>query len=200
MSGGRVDQRRASMRRVRRSGRVAGAAVALSLLAACTTAQDRQAVRAGNRTPSGAASTTPMTAPTTLPVSTVVAPPVVFDEARARYEVVRAPAGSVVARGPAVAVDQIRLRAAVRAHTRSGLRTVSEALRIKITGGPFPYGDARVLVLVDGRSLGEGQVADGGRTLSAAVFDPALIHDGAVVAYRIEPRSPVTVATLRAGG
>lgn len=172
----------------------------LTMAAACSSAADRQAVRAGSREPAGAATRATTTAPPTIPVSTVVAPPVVFDEARARYEVVRAPAGPVVAHAPAVAVDQVPLRAAVRAHTRSGQRQVSDALRIRITGGPFPYGDARVLVTVDGRSLGEGQVADGGRTLSAAVFDRTLIHDGAVIGYQIEPRPPVNVGTLRAGG
>ena len=117
-------------------------------------------------------------ATTTSPVSTVVAPPPPFDKAARGTRRRAAPAGKLVGRAPAAVVDDVELRRAVRVRARGGIRTVRSARRIKITGGPFPYGDARVLVLVDGRSIGEGQVADHGRTLTAAVFEPALIHAG----------------------
>ncbi len=103
-------------------------------------------------------------------------------------------------RAPGAFVDDVALRYTVRTRTGSGSRTVRTARRIRITGGPFPYGDARVLVLVDGRSVGEGQVSDSRRTLTVAVFDTALVHDGVVISYQIEPRSPVTVGALRTGG
>lgn len=169
--------------------------VTLALAGGCAS-EGRQEVRSG-----GDQVAVPTSAvPSTFSVTTVVGAPPVFDEARARYEVVRAPAGKAVGRAPAIVVDDVALRTTVRAKVRSGTRSVSSARRIRISAGPFPYGDARVLVLVDGRSVGEGQVGDNGRTLTAAVFDPAVVHGGSVIGYQIEPRPPVTVGAVRIGG
>jgi hypothetical protein len=168
-----------------------GVVIAVGLGAACSS-DGRQSLSAGSPQQRGAASST-------IAPATVVAPPPAFDEARARYEAVRAPAGKVVAHAPATTVDDVALRSSVRAHTRSGMRTVSIARRITISGGPFPYGDARVLVLVNGRSVGEGQVAHRGHALTVVVFDASLVHDGAVIGYQIGSRAPVTVGTLRTG-
>ena len=176
---------------VRRLTTVIGVVVALGIGAGCSS-DGRQSVSAGSPQQRDAAAST-------IATPTVVAPPPAFDEARARYEAVRAPAGKVVAHAPATTVDDVALRSSIRATTRSGPRTVRTARRIRISGGPFPYGDARVLVLVDGRSVGEGQVGQQGHALTVAVFDASVVHDGAVIGFQIGSRKPVTVGTLRTG-
>jgi hypothetical protein len=171
---------------------VVGLVIAWTIAASCSSNSGDETVRAGSPQSGGARSTA-------KPAPSAVAPPP-FDEAQARYEAALAPAGQLVGRASATTVDDVALRSAVRISTARGVRSVDTARRIRITGGPFPYGDARVLVLVDGRSVGEGLVSDGGGSLAVAVLDAALIQNGAVIAYQVEPRPPVTVGTLRTGG
>ncbi|MCU1353262.1 MAG: hypothetical protein JWM05_2471 [Acidimicrobiales bacterium] len=174
---------------------LAASMVALLALGACSTGGDGQHVRAG-ASGSGSGSTVPQASTTT----TAAAIPGPYDEVRARYDALTAPPGAVEARAPGSVVERVALPQPVQARLRSG-RTVriTAARRLTITGGPFPYGDARIVVFVDGVALGEGRPANDRRSLSIGVLDPAALAPGGVVSFQIGVRPPVTVGALKAG-
>ncbi|MCU1453303.1 MAG: hypothetical protein JWN46_1449 [Acidimicrobiales bacterium] len=162
-------------------------AAATLVLAACASNGGQQ-VRTGG--PGGGGSVTP-----------AAAAPGPYDEVQARYDALTAKAGPVEARGPGSVVDRVPLRQPVATRTRAGRSVrVAEARRLTITGGPFPYGDARIIVRADGVDIGEGRSGDGRRTLSVAVLDPTILHPGVVVSYQIGTHRPVVVGPLKAGG
>ena len=123
-----------------------------------------------------------------------------YDEVQARYDALTARAATVDARGPRTLVERVALPRPVATRSRAGQAiSVSTARRLTIIGGPFPYGDARIIVRLDGVALGEGRSGDGGRALSIAVLDPAALRPGAIVSYQVGARPPVVVGPLPAG-
>ena len=153
-------------------------------LGACGSAPGQHVRSAG----AGVAATPAPTAePTTGP----------YDEVQARYDALTAHTAAVEARGSRTLVERVVLPHPVATRTGAGRAvSVATARRLTITGGPFPYGDARIIVRIDGVALGEGRAGASGRTLAIAVLDPSALRPGAIVSYQVGARAPVVVGPL----
>jgi hypothetical protein len=103
-----------------------------------------------------------------------------------------AAAGRVVASGPNLRVERVRL-----AQPRSiapGAAPAADVLRLTIEAR-FDVRDAALTVLVDGVTAGRA-IESPDLTSATAVLPPQLVKDGAAVSFAYGQDSPVRVGTL----
>ncbi|WP_169515764.1 hypothetical protein [Amycolatopsis nigrescens] len=101
-----------------------------------------------------------------------------------------APAGTTVARGPSMTVDEVPLTAPIS--LRAGAQPVSEVLRLRIDGD-FPLRALDPTVLIDGKPVGRGIGAVDQRSLNVGLED---VRTGTEVSYRYGTGPATTVGTL----
>jgi hypothetical protein len=79
-------------------------------------------------------------------------------------------------------VEEVVLPQATKVEIAGQEATVHTALRVTITGGPFPVGALPLVVWINNTKLGFGQPSPDLSTITAVTFDRSLLHDGATLA------------------
>lgn len=144
----------------------------LPLLAACGE------VRAGSESAQRSAAGSTPAPPPTLPA------PVSGDALAARD-------GRLIAQGPGVRVEEVRLAKPVSAAEAQGGRPLTEVVRLTVSGR-FGLRDMPLTILVEGTPAGQAVEARDLKSAVVALPDRSRIKDGAAVSYRYG-NGPVTV-------